>query len=231
MIKAIAIDDEPPALKVITNFCAKTEFVDLVKTFTDTTAAFNYLKNFPVDLIFLDIKMPAISGIDFYKSISQSTMVVFTTAYSDYAVEGFNLNATDYLLKPFTYDRFLQAATKAKDYAEYIKGTSAPVENRVLMVRADYSLHQINFADIIYIESLDDYLRIHIEGKKNVVVRMTMKTMMEKLPAPEFIRVHRSFIIPFARINKVRGKQIYIGETEIPLSQNYQQAFFDAYGM
>lgn len=224
MINAIAIDDEPPALKVIETFCAEAEFITLQKTFTKPTEALKHLRKFPVDLLFLDINMPGLSGIELYKRIDQGTSVIFTTAYPEFAVEGFNLNALDYLLKPFSYERFLQAVTKAKEFYSFNNPVEKPQE-QYLFVRADYSLIKISIADILYIEGLDDYLKIHIANSKTVVARMTMKSILEKLPARDFARVHRSFIIPLARIKNVRNKMIAIEETEIPVGSSYEKDF------
>ena len=228
MIKAIAIDDEPPALKVIESFCSQAENIELEKTFTSPNEALKYLRKFPVDLIFLDINMPSITGIDFYKSLERETMVIFTTAYSEYAVEGFNLNAVDYLLKPFTQERFQQAIKKANDFYSYSRQVPGTI-NQSLYIRADYSLIKINYEDIVLIESLDDYLKIYLSNDKIIVARMTMKSMVEKLPATEFIRVHRSFIIPLSRINHVRNKIISISGKEIPIVGNYEEAFFNVF--
>jgi DNA-binding LytR/AlgR family response regulator len=225
MIKAIAIDDEPPALKVIEAFCAETDFISLEKTFTKPAEAQKYLSKFPVDLLFLDIQMPSQSGIDFYKTVKQDTMVIFTTAHSEYAVEGFNLNAVDFLLKPFTYERFLQATTKANDFFNYRNNTN-PKQDQYLFVRADYRLVKINIADILYVEGLDDYIKIFIKDQKTVVARMTMKHILEKLPAKEFIRVHRSFIVSLGRIENVRNKVIYTAGKEIPVGGIYEDEFF-----
>lgn len=226
MINAIAIDDELPALKIIENFCEKTGLIELQKTFTMPNEALKHLKKFPTDLLFLDINMPAMSGIELYKAVEQNTMVIFTTAYSEFAVEGFNLNAIDYLLKPYTYERFLQAVNKAKDF----HSASLPMEKSMeqyLFVRADYSLIKIAINDIVLIEGLDDYLKIHLHSNtKPVVTRMTMKGIMEKLSSNEFIRVHRSFIVPFSKIENVRKKIISIGEREIPIGNSYEADFF-----
>lgn len=223
MIKAIALDDEPPALDVLQSFCDKIDAIDLQKTFTKSDDAFKYLKKYPVDLLFLDINMPSISGIDFYKKLPHKTMVIFTTAYSEYAVEGFNLSATDYLLKPFSFSRFQQAVEKA--YSQWKLQNQNP-EQQYLFIRADYSLIKILISDILFIEGLDDYLKIHIQNQKTVVARMTLKAILEKLPSPEFIRVHRSFIVPISKIEKVRNKMIHIQEEEIPVSASYEAAFF-----
>lgn len=194
MIKCIALDDEPLALEVIQAFCAEVPFLELEKTFTDASVAGRYLKNFPVDLIFLDIRMPDISGIDFYKSLSQELMVIFTTAYSEFAVEGFNLSAIDYLLKPFNKERFMQAVNKAKEYHDYMHHRSG-VQEPCLYVRSEYSLVKILVSDILYIEGLDDYIKIHTANKKPVLTLMSLKAAQEKLPVEDFVRVHRSFIV------------------------------------
>lgn len=229
MIKTIAIDDETPALKVIENFCSKVPFLKLEKTFNKPNEALAYVNRFPVDLLFLDVNMPAINGIDLYKSLNQGTMVIFTTAYSEYAVEGFNLSAVDYLLKPFTFERFEQATTKAFDFYNYQHQKDTD-EQKFLFIRADYSLHKIAVEDLLFIEGLDDYLKIHIHNTKPLVARMTIKAMLEKLPQKEFVRVHRSYIVPLKRIESVRNKMISLGDAEIPIGASYEKTFFERFG-
>lgn len=246
MIRAIALDDEPPALRVLTHFCGQVDFIDLQKTFTRTDEALHYLTQFPTDLLFLDINMPSMSGIDFYKAISATTtdqgqpvMVIFTTAYAEYAVEGFTLNAVDYLLKPFTFERFLQAANKAADFYRWQQRASK-TEETYLYVRADYTLHKIALADILYIEGLDDYLKIHLQptnptGDKPdvprpIVARMTMKAILERLPDTEFVRVHRSYIVPIKRIEAVRNKTLFIGSRDIPIGASYEADILGRFG-
>jgi DNA-binding LytR/AlgR family response regulator len=228
MITAIALDDEPPALKIVENFCSRVEFIDLVKTFTNPNEALKYLEKFPVDLLFLDVRMPSVSGIQFARQMPKDLMVIFTTAYSEYAVEGFNLNALDYLLKPFTFDRFMHAVNKAGDFYKFYHQHESAVQ-QYFFVRADYSLVKIMLEDILYIEGLDDYLKIFITGRKPVIARMTMKAIIEKLPEKKFIRVHRSFIVPLSKIVKVRNKMIYVGEKTIPIGSSYEKAFFETY--
>lgn len=225
MIKAIALDDEPLALDILQSFCNDIEYIDLQKTFTKSEDAFKYLKKYPVDLLFLDINMPSISGIDFYKKLPNKVMVIFTTAHSEYAVEGFTLSATDYVLKPFSFPRFEQAVEKA--YSQWKLQNQDP-EKLYLFIRADYSLNKILISDILYVEGLDDYLKIHLENQKTIVARMTLKALLQKLPVPEFIRVHRSYIVPISKIEKVRNKIIYINQEEIPVSASYELAFFTA---
>lgn len=228
MITALAIDDEPPALKVVSTFCRDFDFIDLQRTFTGTEEALRYLRKYPVDLLFLDIQMPSQSGIDLYKTIQQQTMVIFTTAYSEYAVEGFDLQAIDYLLKPFTRDRFAQAVHKARDYYHHLMHTGTAGE-AYLFIRADYSLLKIAHADILYIEGLDDYVKIYLLGQKPVVARMTLKALTEKLPAHDFLRVHRSYIVSLKQVAQVRNKTISVGDAEIPVGSSYEPAFFDRF--
>lgn len=219
MIRALAIDDEPLALSVIENFCSQLDYIDLQKTFTKPNEALKHLKKFPVDLLFLDIHMPSLTGIDFYKQIEQNTLVIFCTAHSQYAVEGFNLNALDYLLKPFTFDRFKQATEKAKDYF----AQNDAQKNKFIFIRADYSLQKINLEDILYIEALDDYLKIYLYQQKTIVARMTMKAIIEKLPSQDFIRVHRSFIVPIKRVESIRNKTLQILDKKIPIGNSYEE--------
>lgn len=225
MIKAIAIDDEPPALDVIETFCGKIDFIDLQKTFTKPTEALKYLRKFPVDLLFLDIQMPSLTGIEFYKAVQQETKVIFTTAHSEYAVEGFNLQAVDFLLKPYTFERFEQAVKRAQEAIGQTRQSDSGSEH-FLFVRADYSLVKINIADILYIEGLDDYLKIHIHNQKTIVTRMTMKSILKRLPIKDFVRIHRSFIIPFKRVESVKNKMLMLEGKELPIGNSYEEEFF-----
>jgi DNA-binding LytR/AlgR family response regulator len=224
MISCIAIDDEPPALKVIESFCEQISDLDLKKTFTSPTEAIHYLNNYPVDLLFLDINMPSISGIEVLKKLKQPAMVIFTTAHGEYAVEGFNLNAIDFLLKPFSFERFNQSVKKALDFYHYTQQNN-PASEQYIYIRADYSLNKIKMDDIDLIEGLDDYLKIHIKNGKNIVARITMKGILDKLPATKFMRVHRSFIVPIDKITSVRKKIIYLNEIEVPIGNSYEEDF------
>ncbi len=228
MIKAIAIDDEPLALKVIENFCGIIDFISLEKTFSKPKEALDYLDKFPVDLLFLDINMPSVNGIEFCKNLKQNTMVIFTTAYSEYAVDAFNLKAIDYLLKPFSYIRFLNACNKANDVVtQQAKTESALVQH--FFVRADYTLVRINFTDVLYIEGLDDYVKIYLGKQKPLITRMTMKAILEKLSAKDFVRVHRSFIVPLKKIKSVRNKIISLEGKEIPIGISYEEGFLKSF--
>lgn len=228
MIKAIAIDDEPLALNVLQSLCDKCESIHLQKTFTQPSEALKYLRKFPVDLIFCDIQMPSMTGINLVRSLQQNTMVIFTTAFSEYAAVSYELNAIDYLLKPINQKRFTQAITKAQEYLDYIHKKDRHADKSIF-IRADFSLVKIPLADILYIEGLADYLKIHINNRKTILARMPMKDMMEKLPAADFIRVHRSFILPFNKIEAVRGTTIFIGDQSFPIGRTYTDEFFSRY--
>ncbi len=228
MINCIAIDDEPLALTILEEFCSKIPFLQLQKTFTDTSEAAKYLRKFPVDLLFLDIQMPDMLGTEFYRTYASDKMVIFTTAYSQYAVEGFDLNAVDYLLKPIELNRFLQAVNKCHDYHNYLH-QSENKGHQFLYVRSEYSLVKIAFSDILYIETLDDYLKIHLLDKKPLLTKMNLKNIMSKLNPLEFVRPHRSYIVPVARIESVRGKTISLGGIEIPIGIKYEEDFFKSY--
>jgi len=227
MIRAIALDDEAPALKVIENFCRKIEIIQLEHSFIKPGEALGYIRQSPIDLIFLDINMPSLNGLEFYQSLGSNVMVIFTTAYGEYAVEGFNLNAVDYLLKPFTFDRFQQAVNKAFDLLDYRQNKISSPE--YILIRADYSLIKVRTAEILFVEAADDYLKIHLENKSPLMVRMTMKGLMDTLPPGEFIRTHRSYIVSFHRIENVRNKTLSIGDKDIPIGVNYEKAFYQQF--
>lgn len=216
MIRAIALDDEVLALRIIENYAGKIENLTLEKAFNRQSDARKYLNKFPVDLIFLDIEMPVKNGLDFYRSLSQDTKVIFTTAYPEYAVDAFGVNAVDYLLKPFSFERFRTAVEKVKNNEE-------PNEARHLLIRADYKLHKINFDTIQLIEGLDDYIRIHLKDAVKITARSSMKSILEKLPEKDFIRVHRSFIVPVETIRTVVNKNIHIGGFVIPIGDTYKE--------
>ncbi len=215
MIKAIALDDEILALKIIENFSEKIKNLSLEKMFNTQSEAQKYLNKFPVDLIFLDIEMPSKNGLDFYKNIGQNTKVIFTTAYANYAVDAFEVNAVDYLVKPFSFERFKSAVEKVKDNEE-------KKENQFFTIRADYKLHKINFDDIVMVEGLDDYVQIHLRNSPKIKARSSLKNVMEKLPQKDFLRVHRSYIVPTKSIKTVVNKNIHIGEFIIPIGETYK---------
>jgi len=223
MITAIAIDDEPVALKIIENFCSKTPEIDLQKTFTDPREALIFLKKYPVDLVIVDVQMPKMTGIEFCKKLEQDCFIIFATANRLNAVEGFELNAIDYLVKPFSLDRFQQSINKVIE-RQKLKISSPASDKTSFFIRADNKLNKVNFADIQYIEGLNDYITVYLDNQPRLIPRMTIKVMESKLPASKFIRVHRSFIVPINRITSAKGKNIMIGDVQIPIGKSYQDA-------
>ena len=222
MIKAIAVDDEPLALELIETYCNRFDFLQLEKRFSSTGTALQYLEKNVVDLLFLDINMPAVSGIDFYKSLSHKPMLIFTTSYSEYAIESYEMNALDYLLKPFTISRFEKAVKKAYEAYHLVRNATVAEQSKYVMLKVDYSVVKIVLSDILFIEGLDNYIKIHLQSQSPIVVRMTLKALTEYLNEKEFIRVHRSYIIPVNRIESVRQKIITVSGEEIPLGKNYE---------
>lgn len=224
MLTCIALDDEPIALEIIKMHCSELPFINLTNTFTQPSKAEKYLQKHPVDLIFLDINMPDVNGINFYKNLEQEIMVIFTTAYSNYAVDGFHVNAVDYLLKPIQFNRFKVACDKANDYADFLKSKHSKQQN-ALLVRSDYALIKIPFSDILYLETMEDYIRIHCKNRDPILTIMSMRKMMNKLPQYDFKRVHRSFIVNQLVITSIRGKNIFIGEAVIPIGKTFEEDF------
>jgi DNA-binding LytR/AlgR family response regulator len=218
----IAIDDEPLALQLISQYCNKIPFLKLEKVFTNPDEAIEYLKTTSVDLLFLDIQMPDITGIQLYKNLEKKPMVIFTTAYKDYAIEGFNVDAIDYLLKPFEYDRFLKAVYKAKEYLEFL--SSQDLQLNSLYIKVNYEMMKINLKDIDLIEALDDYIKIHLKPSP-VLTLMTLKTMQEKLPSKEFVRVHRSYIVPLHKVEKFSKNKLIVAGKEIPIGSSYADVY------
>ncbi|MDB5282304.1 MAG: response regulator [Bacteroidota bacterium] len=228
MITSVAIDDEPLALVVLQEYISKTPTLDLKRSFTDAFAALDFLKQREVDLMFLDIRMPQITGIQLLKSLPKPPLVIFTTAYSNYAVDGFNLDAIDFLLKPFEYDRFLKAVNKASEYLNY-KEKPWIESTDFIFVKSEYQILKITLDDIRFIEGMDDYVKIFTK-EKMILTNMPMKDILRKLPSSKFARVHRSFIVPLNRIESVRNKRIKIDDKMIPVGDSYAENFFKLLG-
>lgn len=229
MINCIALDDEPLALDLIEDNIKKVPYLNLIKKCNNTLDAYELLNSLKIDLIFLDIEMPDITGISFLKSLKYKPMVIFITAYEKYALEGFELDVLDYLLKPVSFDRFVKATAKALEYYYYLNNSDTTKLNksRFIFVKADYKIIKINIDDIIYIEGLKDYIKIYT-GSKPILTLSSLKNIEEKLPSREFIRVHKSFIISVAKIESISKSRIKIGDKEIPISDNYRDTFFNS---
>ena len=227
MINCIVVDTEENS-KLISQFCDGVQYISVQKTFTNTIEASRYISRNTIDLLFINTDFPTISGIEFYKNLNQNLLVVFVSNSKEFAVEAFDLNAVDYLLLPFNLKRFSQTLNKANEIYQ-IRNKNSNSEEQFLQVRSEYSLVKIALVEIVYIETLDDYIKIHIQGKKPVLTLMSIKKALEKLPEKDFIRVHRSYIVPINRIESVRGKVINLGITEIPIGKSHEEAFFKAY--
>ena len=222
------IDDEPLAVELMESYVRKTPFLELQGSFGSGVAAFGMLRDRPVDLLFCDIQMPGLNGVEFSRMLPADTRVIFTTAFSRYAVEGFRVNAVDYLLKPISYADFLAAAQKALEWFELKRRAGAPADDlRSIFVKTEYRLRQIELERILYIEGLKDYVKIHVEDEPHPVLSlMSLKSLEEQLPADRFIRVHRSYIVQPAKIRTIERNSIVFGRERIPISENYRQAFF-----
>jgi len=228
MIKCIAIDDEPLALKQIVRYINKTPFMELDNQFESALQAITWLNENETDLMFVDINMPDLSGMDFVKSLKNPPKVIFTTAYSEYAIEGFKVDAVDYLLKPIGYPDFIKAAQKAKDrfFPQETKVEKIDIDDKFLFIKSEYKILRINLCDIKYIEAMREYLRIHIENQRPVMALMSMKRMEEFLPDNSFMRVHRSYIVNLNKITTVERKRIvFDNDVYIPVSEQYKSKF------
>jgi two-component system, LytTR family, response regulator len=221
MMTCIAVDDEPLAIDLMETYISQVPGLELKGTFTDAISAWGYLQRNPVDLVFLDIQMPDISGIQLARSLNRrSPLIIFTSAFSKYAVEGFNVDAVDYLLKPFEFSRFQDAVKKAKDFKEMYQA-SGTGEDQAIFVKSDYQNVRIATKDILYIEGFDDYIRIHLDAGKSISTLMSLKSILEKLPEQDFIRIHRSYIVPVKKIQRIHNQMIQLENKELPIGKSY----------
>ncbi|OJW34895.1 MAG: DNA-binding response regulator [Sphingobacteriales bacterium 46-32] len=215
MIRAIAVDDEPVALDVIRSHCEKIPFVDLVATFLSSTEAFHYIKTNPVDLIFMDISMPGLSGLELSEMVKNIAQIVFVTAYPEHALKGFELAATDYLLKPINYSRFLKACQLAE--SRKLTGTPQSPKAEILFVKDGFDWVAVQLNELLYIRGEDNYARL-VMKEKSILTRMTLTELQSRLPDGQFLRVHKSFIVALSKIEKLEKHQVTIAEAKIPLS-------------
>ena len=220
-LKCVAVDDEPLALELLKEYVARFPQLKLVHTFDDAISAVELLRSTKTDLLFLDINMPDITGIDLVRSLQERPLIIFTTAHKQFAIDGFELDAVDYLLKPINFDRFTRAVHKAIDYYKY-KNAGTQDDNDCLFVHSEYRLVKIPLNDIEYIESLEDYIKIHITNAKPVLTLMSMKKVLEKLPADRFQRIHRSYIVSVAKVKSIQNRKVQLGSAiELPISDSY----------
>lgn len=230
MMRCLAIDDEPLALELLEDNISKVPYLQLVAGCSNPLEAMKVMQAEPVDLIFLDIQMPGITGIQFIQGMANKPMVIFITAYEKYALESYNLDVIDYLVKPVSLERFLKACNKANDLFQL--KTNKPAADKetaeYFFVNADYSLIKIAIDDIVWVEGLKDYVKIHLKSTtKPVVTRIPMKNIEDNLPSSKFIRIHKSYIIAIRQITSLRRSSVFLGSLELPIGESYKSAITD----
>ncbi|WP_276378650.1 LytTR family DNA-binding domain-containing protein [Flavobacterium sp. H4147] len=234
-MKCVIIDDEPLAVELLEDFVKKVDSLELVNTFNNAIDAVSFINQNNIDLIFLDIQMPHFSGIDFLNTIEKKPLVIFTTAYSDYAVEGFNLGAVDYLVKPIPFHRFLKSVVRAQQInapvaaVQPVSETSSvtEVEQDFMFVRAEYENVKLNFSDILFIEGLKDYVKIYTTDNKFTLTLISLIKLENLLSNKGFSRIHRSYIINIKHVKSIQKNKVLISDKRIPISESYKNAFFE----
>ena len=228
ILKCVIIDDEPLAIDVIAGYIEQTPFLSLSQKFTHPVKAFEYLSENRIDLLFIDIQMPDLSGIELVRNLEYKPVIIFTTAYEKYALEGFKVDAIDYLLKPVSYADFLKSANKVRSWFNALQQKPAEIRSNkdFLFIKSEYKIVRINFDDIRYIEAMSEYIRIHLVNSRPVMTQLSMKSIEEQLPEARFMRVHRSFIINLSKISVIeRNRVIFDGNVYIPVSDQYKSKF------
>jgi DNA-binding LytR/AlgR family response regulator len=221
-LSCIIVDDEPVARKILQEFVEKVPFMDLQGKFESAMKAEAFLKNNTADIIFLDIQMPKVSGLQLLQKINIESIVILTTAFPQYALEGYELDIIDYLLKPFAFDRFLKAVQKAKDYYQMKHMATDALQSSYIFIKSEKRIEKIELNDILYAESLGNYVSIHTENKK-IIAYLTMKSLESQLPLNEFIKIHQSYLVNCSKINAIEGNEIKIGSKSLPISRNCRE--------
>jgi DNA-binding LytR/AlgR family response regulator len=228
ILRCVAVDDEPFALEIIRDFIARVPFLRLESACLDPLEAMSVIHRTHPDLLFLDVQMPEISGIRIAEAVSRPPYIIFTTAYAQYAVEGFNLNALDYLLKPFSFERFLKAVTKAQEIIKLQQQQTSPqTEREFIVVKSGYQNLKIFVSDIQYIEAMDNYVRIFTENKTHTTL-MCLKNIVDILPSKQFVRIHKSFIVCIPKVTSYTRELVSIGKKQLPVGRAYSSAFLEA---
>lgn len=226
MINCLLIDDEPLALQLLEDFVKKTPYLKLAGKFDEPLQALPLLESQQIDLLFLDIKMPDITGIEFFRSLTVKPEVIFTTAYSEFAIDGFELKAMDYLLKPISFEKFVTACNRVKEYIEY-KNSKDPKNKDYFFINVSHKLHKIHYDDILYLEGYKDYTKVYLANTVSpLLVLHNLKYFEDLLDQYEFIRIHRSYIVPMRRVDTVSRKSVTIQSHSLPVSDNYRESFF-----
>jgi response regulator receiver domain protein len=227
-LNCIIIDDEPLAADLLASYARKTLFLNLIGVFNSAVEGIKVIRENRVDLIFLDIQMPELSGLEFAKILPKETKIIFTTAFSQYAVDGYKANAVDYLMKPISYDDFLAGANRALEWFRSVRQSENASDGRFIFVKSEYKLVKIMFDDILYIEGLKDYVKIYLtDGRDPVMSLMNMKKIEESLPKPEFMRIHRSYIVHMRKIEGIDRFRVVIGNAILPISDSYKTTIQD----
>ena len=221
-ISCAIIDDEPLAAGLLESYARKTPYLQLVGTYNSAILAMKDLRDNPVQLLFLDIQMPELSGVEFAKILPKDTKVIFTTAFPQYAIEGYKVNALDYLLKPISYEDFLRSTDKALEWFSIAQKQETYRQDRFMFVKSDYKLYRVSLDEILYIEGLKDYVRIHLRNGEKIMSLMSMKKLEDYLPRPEFLRTHRSYIVRMPEVRAIDRFRIVFGDVFIPVSDNYK---------
>jgi DNA-binding LytR/AlgR family response regulator len=225
-IKCIVVDDEPMARKGLTGYIERIDFLQLAGICEDAIQLNSLLKTEGADLLFLDIEMPYVSGIEFLKNNSQAPKVIFTTAYERYAIQGYELDILDYLLKPISFDRFLKAANRAFDYFRSQAPAATGPADDYMFVKADSKLEKIPFADILFAEALENYVAIYTREKK-IITHLTLKMLQEKLPTAAFVQPHKSYIVAIDKIASIEGNVLHLGQYQVPISKYQKEDFME----
>lgn len=229
-IKCAIIDDEPLAAGLLKSYAEKTPFLHLIGTYGSALEAMKELRDNPAQLLFLDIQMPELSGIEFAKILPPETKIIFTTAFQQYAIESYRVNALDYLLKPISYKDFLKASDKALEWFNVKEKQNTYAKDRFMFIKSDYKLVRVALDDILYIEGLKDYVRIYLQNGTRLMSLMNMKKLEDYLPRPEFLRTHRSYIVHMSKAQQIDRFRIVFGDQYIPISDSYKdetQLYFD----
>ena len=222
-INCAIIDDEPLAAGLLESYAKKTPYLNLTGVYNSAITAMRDLRDNPVPLLFLDIQMPELSGIEFAKILPRDTRVIFTTAFPQYAIEGYKVNALDYLLKPISYEDFLRATEKAQDWYNILQKQETYRNDRFMFIKSEYKLQRVCLDDILYIEGLKDYVRVCLKNGDKIMSLMSMKKLEEYLPQPEFLRTHRSYIVHMPEVKTIDRFRIVFGDMFIPISDNYKE--------
>jgi len=217
------IDDEPLAVELLESYVAKTPYLNLIGSYTNTVNAIHDLRENRIDVIYLDIQMPNLSGLEFAKIIPSTTKVILTTAFPQYAIEGYKVNAIDYLLKPISYEEFVRSTDKVMEWATQVHRQDSNLNDRTIYVKTDYKLQQLSLDDILYVENYKDYVHFHMRNGERMSTKISMRRLEEFLPSPEFMRVHRSFVVRMPEVRTIERGNIVFGDLYVPITDKYME--------